>query len=80
MSACSSCGAPITWALTLNGKRMPVDAQPNPAGSFFLATMRGANGSTYIVAVHAGEQPLEGPRRYSSHFSTCPNAAEHRRA
>jgi len=79
VATCSSCGAPITWALTLEGKRMPLDAHPNPAGMFFLATMRGPIGSTFIVAVARREDRLQGPRTYSSHFSTCPDAAEHRR-
>lgn len=33
---CASCGAPITWAITPAGKRMPVDAEPTPNGNVEL--------------------------------------------
>ena len=33
---CKSCGAKITWAITGNGKRIPVDFAPDPKGNLVL--------------------------------------------
>ncbi len=65
---CRSCGAAIEWAELTSGKRMPF----NPP----------------IVAVRTQGSILEGDGRVvehvdskvsTSHFSTCPDAAEWRR-
>lgn len=91
-ATCRSCGAAITWATTVHGKPMPVDAVPDPGGN---------------VVLLPPEDPREAPRalvldkrgdyrrsatwlengvhlakleRYTSHFANCPNAAEHRRS
>ena len=66
-SNCRSCGAEIRWVLTTAGRRMPVDAEP------------------HLVMVSTGETLLtDGPLvkpayGYTSHFATCPHAAQHRR-
>jgi hypothetical protein len=67
---CRSCGAPIIWALTENDRRMPVDAEPDPAGNLMLVR-RGT--ATYAKVV----QPAKGNHR--PHFATCPQASEWRR-
>jgi len=75
MSAkCNSCDAPIIWALTENGKRMPVDAEPVRDGNIVLE--HHGQRVTAIVrdAMLPGLEPL-----YKSHFATCPNASTHRR-
>lgn len=62
---CRGCGAEIIWALTVEGNRMPLNAQfegrfilePNPDGAP-LATVK----ATYI-----------------SHFATCPQADQFRK-
>lgn len=70
MSACRSCGAPIIWAITENGKRMPLDAEPaeRPTGVFRLEP----SGDDLIA-----RRPIE--QVYISHFATCPNADQHRK-
>ena len=67
---CSSCGAAIFWERTKNGKHIPVDAAPSPDGNI---EMRGG-----IAHVVGDELPLAP--RFKSHFATCPNAAQHRKA
>ena len=64
MSTCNSCGADIIWAVTRNGKGMPLDAKTE----------------TRIVLERSEvDRPLVVMRKtYVSHFSTCPNAATHR--
>jgi hypothetical protein len=60
---CKSCGAAILWVVTASGKRMPLDA----------------NAERRFV-IEPEEPPLALSREtYSSHFATCPNAAQHRK-
>lgn len=73
-SKCRSCEAPIVWVKTRRGKKMPVDAEPDPAGLFVLEGMAGE-----LVAHKAG--PLDGAaggELYTSHFATCPDGDQWR--
>lgn len=70
MSLCRSCGNPIIWTVTANGKKMPVDRDPV--------------GGTFVL-VYDELDPSTAPRSLSedvhlSHFATCPNADQHRRS
>jgi hypothetical protein len=83
-SKCRSCGARIVWAVTDNGKRMPVDAQSSldvqgtrlilwtdsEAPTVQRVSSRGA------FEVARGEL-YAGPT-WGAHWGTCPSAAEHR--
>lgn len=81
---CRSCGAPMIWAETANGKRMPVDADPVEGASFVLVE---APDDGRLLAIHvskawpdymaAGE--VDAADRYTSHFATCPDAGKFRR-
>lgn len=77
ISRCFSCGAPITWAVTPKGKRMPVDAEPVDDGNLVLERQKDGT----LLALPASKAPtlpgLTQPR-YVSHFATCPQAKEHR--
>lgn len=75
------CGAEIVWAITVNGKRMPVEAHPHPThGNVYLdETAAGELRATVLPpgkarALRAAKQPL-----HLSHFSQCPNADQYRR-
>lgn len=74
ISACRSCMAPIYWAITTNGKRMPVDSQPSPHGSFRLEE-RPDEPDPLAVWIPAGH----APNLHEAHFVRCPNAAQHRK-
>lgn len=67
MSDCRSCGAPIIWAKTKSGKRIPLNADPDPAGNVMLEDG---------IAVVLGKGAAPGPtvRRYTSHFANCGQA------
>lgn len=70
---CRSCGAPIFWVLTSNGKRMPIDAEPVEviaAGRYAVSWP--SEPQTAPLAIHS-------PAIHLTHFATCPNAAHHRR-
>lgn len=69
MSRCRSCDEPIEWAVTTNGKRIPLDLGEYEDGNIILD----ASGVAHVVVAPA--LPL---RR--SHFVSCPNAEQHRRA
>lgn len=87
MPECKSCGAEITWAWTETNKRMPLDAEPSDKGNMEIIGRRDDPDEppTPIVRVlkqgEADTLPgLEPPPRYISHFATCVNASDHRRA
>lgn len=75
MSAtCRSCEAPVFWIKTAaTGKAMPLDATPNPDGNVVI------RGGLAHVLKH-GDLLVQGERRFTSHFATCANAAQHRKA
>jgi hypothetical protein len=64
---CRSCGAPIEWAVTTRGKRIPLDPGTHPDGNIDLV-----DGIAYITG-----QIAVPTRRRRSH--TCPNADQHRK-
>lgn len=71
MSArCRTCSAPLVWATSEAGRPMPFDAQPTVGGTHTVVSGR----ATFVP---------EAKRRgqlYTSHFATCPQASQHRRA
>jgi hypothetical protein len=71
MAACRSCEAPVIWAETTTGKKMPLDARPTAKGNlvFLAGVARGATDEDRRL-----KRPL-----YTSHFATCPDAATFRR-
>ena len=72
MPACTTCGADVLFAVTTNGKRMPIDADPVPDGNLIV------NDGRVRVATEA-DLGRHGPR-FRSHFASCKQAAQHRRA
>lgn len=66
--SCKSCGAAILWALTDNGKRMPVNAEPVE------------NGNLLLVADEDGPRAIYATQgTHVSHFATCPYAENWRK-
>lgn len=71
MARCSSCEAPVTWATTTTGKKMPLDERPVADGTF-----------VYVAGVARRATPDDDRLhrdRFTSHFATCPDAAAHRK-
>lgn len=70
--ACRSCNAPVRWVSTALGKRMPIDAVPTDAGTIVV--------DAGVATVVAPEDLFDTRQpRYTSHFATCPQAAEWRK-
>lgn len=81
--ACRSCGAVIVWTFTPKGRRMPLDPESVSDGNVIVTGhIQGGkdHGTPTVTVLRAGELPLQpGEPLYVSHFSTCPQAAQHRR-
>ena len=72
---CRSCKAPMFWAATSSGKKMPLDAKP-------LESMSGKDSHGVVAfGIRAGvaSKAYHGAK-YTSHFATCPDADEHRKS
>lgn len=71
---CRSCDAAIIWARTAGGRAMPVDAEPSVDGNLILV-------GDVAEHVSADQQSalFDGGDRYTSHFSTCPQAKSWRK-
>jgi hypothetical protein len=74
---CRSCGAPVRWVRTVNGKTMPLDPDPTPDGNIIAVVEPGGGRVAQVI----GKDDLidESVPRYKSHFATCPNADQHRK-
>lgn len=70
----SKCSAQIRWVRTTAGELMPIDAEPVLGGNVELID----DGTTAVV--HGQPDLFADTPRYVSHFATCPNAKEFRRA
>lgn len=76
MGRCSSCGAPVFWAITVNRKRIPIDEVPVDDGNIEITVDPKGRRTAHVVSTEPGLFPST---RYKSHFATCPNAAHHRK-
>ena len=75
-AACRACGAPVLWAETMEGKRMPIDPWDDPNGNL---AVRSALGVLYARLCKPDHPLLAGERRKVSHFATCPQGDSMRR-
>lgn len=74
---CRSCKAPIQWAVTAGGKRIPIDRDMVVGGNLRLKR-RSATSPPLAVIVPKADR-IDGEWLYVSHFATCPYADQHRR-
>lgn len=72
MGTCRSCGAPIIWVPTANGKKMPLDAEPNPSGNVIIR-----DGALMVGA--SAENVRDGEQLLMPHWATCPESERFRR-
>jgi hypothetical protein len=76
---CRSCKAPIRWAITENGRLMPLDLEPADDGNIRLAAALEPGGTPRCAVVPEAHRAALAGELYVPHFSTCPYAHEHRR-
>lgn len=90
IKTCGSCGAPIVWATTAHGRRIPVDPDPVPDGNLELLEMSGVLVAHVLTVEREAElerELLDANRAgvtptlalFKTHFATCPSAETHRR-
>lgn len=81
---CSSCRAPILWAHTAAGERMPVDEKPVDDGNVTIYIEDVPQRPRLIAGVltrgQAAGARAQDQMLYRSHFVSCPNASGHRRS
>lgn len=74
--SCRTCGAPIMWVPSFtSGKVMPLDLYPVPDGNVVLIETK--DGPRAKVLGARSVRPAAASF-YTTHFSTCPDAAFHR--
>jgi hypothetical protein len=77
VTRCQSCAARIVWTVTERGKRMPVDAEPHPAGNITLIPLPDGGVTAHVLQKF---ESAGSAARYRSHFVTCVNASDWRRS
>lgn len=78
---CKSCEAPIFWATTAQGKKIPVDEAPSPQGNVVLTMSGGELRATVFKDAQAAlARSPKGCVLRTAHHSTCPDADKHRAA
>lgn len=70
---CSACEADILWVMGINGRRNPLNAEPDPKGNIWLDDGGLAHYRTKVSVIP------KGAARFTSHFASCPNAQQFRR-
>lgn len=70
VARCDTCGARIIWTVTAAGRRMPVDADPDPAGN--TAVYADVTGRLRSRAITTERPTLEGSEWLAMpHAATC---------
>jgi len=84
---CTTCGRPMIWCQARRShKSLPVDPEPRADGNLFAVIGRGYKGAPLIDTTNQLPDPdlftdtADVIPRYVSHFATCPQADQHRRA
>lgn len=80
MSVCRSCHGQIIWARTVNGRPMPVDAEPAANGNVILVATQRYQAQPPTAKVLGREEAAEhAGALYVSHFASCPQRTAWRR-
>jgi hypothetical protein len=69
-SQCRSCGAPIFWAVTERGAKIPMNPAPTEQGFVITAPKKGGPPLAENRFAQLGEH------YYTSHFATCRDAKQ----
>lgn len=76
MTTCRSCNAPIIWAPTSAGRKMPLDAEPVTDGNVKITE----DGIAHVLSDHdLVVERMMGEPLFKSHFATCGQAGQWRR-
>jgi hypothetical protein len=73
---CKACSAPILWAETSSGKKIPIDAAPVANGNVVLYD---GPGSGKLLAFTTLEARAKATELFQSHSASCPEPKTFRR-
>lgn len=73
------CRARIVWAVTTNGRPMPVDADPVDGGNIVLVSGNDAPEARVLGPLEVEARDPAQRRLHVSHFATCPGADRRRK-
>lgn len=73
LGACTTCRAAVLWTVTAAGHRTPVNVRPDERGNLRLTL-------GHTLRSHVPEPDDRAGDLYLSHFVTCPQAKQHRKA
>lgn len=79
---CRSCNAPVRWAITERGRRMPLDVEPSDEGNILLQDREGREPLAVVLTkgqIAAFDGSLQRHRLHRSHFATCPHGKHWRK-
>lgn len=73
---CRSCSAPIFFAITDKGRRMPLDSEPNSAGNVSLGAYdsSGLRIATVLSNLDLEMARADGALLYMPHHAVCPES------
>lgn len=69
LAECRACRLPIRFVKLGNGKALPVNPQPNPAGNVACKTIAGQLHGRVVGP--RSRPPMAGEEVYLAHFATC---------
>lgn len=70
---CRVCPAPIRWARTTNGRPIPLDYDPDPAGNVKLTVDDPPDPTAHVLnAGQAARAREDGEELFMPHHATCP--------
>jgi hypothetical protein len=72
------CGAPVIWGISINGKRVILDAEPVGRGNLVLLRRSNAHDPWVLNLSNLSERAREAARSndvslYLDHHATCPD-------
>ena len=78
---CRSCRAPVIWARTEAGKRMPLDPEPTADGNVRpdIPNRYDGEGNVLVAVLGPLEREAHDGPLHVPHFATCPDADRWRR-
>ena len=82
MTTCDSCGQPISWIVTPNGRKMPVNTAEIPFVPDEAAKYLAVDPAGQLVRGRPCAESYEAERwiyARLSHFATCPKSGNFRR-
>lgn len=73
----TGCGKPIRWVLTVEGRRMPLNPDPDPDGNIVAVTLPNGERRARVLA---GHDPRDGTETlWVPHWATCPASPQFKR-